>query len=242
MRRVRALILAGAIAAAVLGAAIFSAHAGARGFTQGLVDPWTLQSTSPAERAAWLDRARSARTRIVLFSAVWRNIAPAEATPSFNPKNPADSGYDWRTLDGALRDATARGLTPTILVAHPAPVWAEGPNRPAGLEIPAGPSDATTAPVGTWKPDPGAVGDFGEALARRYSGKFSDPANPGAGALPRVRHFQLWQEPNLGVYLNPRYEGGEPFAAIHYRKMRRAICPKACTSLGNRGPRRRSGS
>ena len=229
LRSGRALILAAAIAVAVLAWVVAPAQASARGgLTLGIVDPWSLQlgrgldiaPIDPAERALWLDRARSARAGILQFGAVWTSIAPRKPTPSFDATNPADPEYNWSELDGAIRDASARGLTPKILVAH-APDWAEGPNRPAGFEIPAGPEDVTTAPGGTWKPDPGAVGDFGQAVARRFSGTFTDPANPGAGPLPRVRYFQLWPEPNLGVYLNPRYENGEPFAANHYRQMLR---------------------
>ena len=53
---------------------------------------------------------------------------------------------------------------------YDAPAWAEGPRRPSN------------APRGTWRPDPVALGQFAEAAARRY---------------PQIRHWQVWNEPNL---------------------------------------------
>ena len=62
---------------------------------------------------------------------------------------------------------------------------------------------------GTWKPKPGAVEDFGHAIAERYDGT--------------VRHFQLWAEPNLTTYLTPQFANGTLAGAIHYRKMLRSF-------------------
>jgi hypothetical protein len=42
------------------------------------------------------------------------------------------------------------------------------------------------------------------AAARRYSGSFPDPTQPGAN-LPRVRYWQPWNEPNLDFYLGPQW-------------------------------------
>ena len=69
----------------------------------------------------------------------------------------------------------------------------------------------TTPPGGTWKPDPGALADFMRALATRYSGEFGD--------LPRVRHFQVWNEPNLSFYLSPQREGEREVSPAYYREM-----------------------
>jgi hypothetical protein len=79
-----------------------------------------------------------------------------------------------------------------LVVASSAPGWAEGRRRKAD------------AIAGTWRPDPEAFGDFAHALASRYSGETRD----GGGALlPRVRHFQAWNEPNLGSFLMPQLRG-----------------------------------
>ncbi len=81
-----------------------------------------------------------------------------------------------------------------------APRWAEGPGRAAG------------AAPGSWRPDPGQLAQFARAAARRYSGRFADPLRPGA-ALPRVRDWQCWNEPNLAIYLTPQWaRSGAHFA------------------------------
>jgi len=52
---------------------------------------------------------------------------------------------------------------------------------------------------------------FARAAARRYSGSFQD--------LPRVRYWQVWNEPNHHNYLNPQFVDGKPFAPRWYRRM-----------------------
>ena len=104
-----------------------------------------------------------------------------------------------------MRDAAARGLR-VILTIGGAPGWAQQGTPPP------------TAGAGTWKPDPVALGQFARAAATRYSGMTADPGLPGA-LLPAVRAWQIWNEPNLSVYLTPQWENGRPFAADHYRAM-----------------------
>jgi hypothetical protein len=56
---------------------------------------------------------------------------------------------------------------------------------------------------GEWNPDPEAFAAFLHAAALRYGGSFQDPQNPGA-ALPRVRYWEPWNEPNIpGYYSAP---------------------------------------
>ena len=45
-----------------------------------------------------------------------------------------------------------------------------------------------------------------EALATRYSGSFRPPG--ASEPLPRARHFEIWNEPNLGAFLSPQVSGG----------------------------------
>jgi len=192
-----------ALAAVVL---VPASAAGERSLELGLTDSVFADADS-STRQAWLDRARSARAGTIIAGTGWSSIAPASPPPGFDPRNPADPAYDFSRLDAAIRDAQARGFR-ILLFTGNAPAFAEGPNRPADFE---------KAPAGTWKPRPGAIEDFAVALARRYSGGFA-PAE-GGGPLPQVRHFQLWAEPNLSIYLTPQYKGKRPVAAQHYRKM-----------------------
>jgi hypothetical protein len=170
-------------------------------FDLGLQDP-VFSSRNADMRALWLDRARAAGSGTVRFGAQWRSIATARPAA---PSDPSDPAYDWTRLDEQVRAAAARGFN-VLLAINRAPDWAEGPNREPG------------APPGSWKPDPDKLAQFATAAARRYSGSYPDPLQPGA-ALPRIRDWQVWAEQNLVQYLNPQFERGRPVSPDHFRKM-----------------------
>ena len=90
-----------------------------------------------------------------------------------------------------------------MITIYDAPNFAEGPGRPP------------SAPEGTWMPDPAALADFGHAVSTRYSGGYQD--------LPRVRYFEVWNEPNLPVYLTPQWSGDAPASPDHFREMLNAF-------------------
>jgi hypothetical protein len=196
-----------ALLAAFLLAAPPPAAAEPHGLRLGVADE-SFVSPDAALRDEWLARARGARAGLVVLGASWAAIAPRTPPAGFAPADPADPAYDWGTLDGAVRAAASAGLEPVLEIGF-APAWAEGPDRP-GL---------TLAPAGSWLPRPEALGLFARALAARYSGGFVDPADPGAGALPRVRYFEVWPEENLSEHLMPLWEGGRLAAPRHYRAM-----------------------
>jgi hypothetical protein len=198
---------AAVLLAAVLLAAPSPAAAAPHGLRLGLADA-SFTSSEPVLRDEWLARARSARASLVILGAAWVEIAPPTPPARFDPADPADPGYRWEALDGAVRAAVARGIEPVLEIDY-APAWAEGPGRPSTALVPAG----------TWLPQPGALGLFARALAARYSGGFVAPAAPAAGPLPRVRYFEVWSEENLSDHLNPLWRGGRLAAPAHYRAM-----------------------
>jgi hypothetical protein len=177
-----------------------------RGLDVGFYDSAFV--AGPATRDVRLDEARAAGATVVRIDAGW----PAARRPR-RPTDPADPAYAFGAVDDAVRAATSRGLR-ALLSFTGAPRWAEGSRRPR------------SAPRGSWRPSPEAVGAYGEALARRYAGAFPDPARAGA-ALPRVTAFQLWNEPNLGKYLSPQWRRSGrhfvPAAPAHYRRMLNAF-------------------
>jgi hypothetical protein len=195
--RVGALVL---LLAGLISASVADSASAARGLALGITDPLYTDSDAPT-RALWLDRTASTGANLVLIGATWDQIAPESVPAGFNPRNPADPAYNWGVLDAAVREATVRRLSVAILVTG-APIWAQGADRPADAK-------------GSWKPDPAAVGDFGAAIASRYSGSFA--------GLPRVRLWQFWLEPNLSINLTPQWQDGQPFAAQHYRLMLNAF-------------------
>jgi len=203
LTRVRRLLVLSALAAVFPTAAAQAA----RPLELGLTDN-AFQASDDATRNLWLDRAKDSRADVVLLGAVWPQIAPSTRPPDFNPADPGDPAYRWEMLDAAVRAASARGLTVMISI-YQAPGWAEGADHPG------------TAGGGTWRPDPTEIANFSRALAARYSGSFADPANP-AVALPAVRRWQLWAEPNL-TNLMPQWEGKSPVSPHHYRAMLNAF-------------------
>ena len=157
----------------------------------------------------WLQRSAAVGADVVRIDVGW----PAPNTPTrpagFNPRNPADPDYNFTTADAAIRLATQAGLR-VLITFTGAPLWAEGPGRPAN------------AAAGSWRPLPSALEDYGVALATRYSGRFPDPSNPGQ-TLPRVTDFQVWNEPNLSLYLSPQWSDGHAESPVLYRSMLNAF-------------------
>jgi hypothetical protein len=130
----------------------------------------------------------------------WPSIAPAQKPGSWDPSDPADPHYNWRAFDALVRDAASRRLQILATVTD-APLWAQRREWSP-------PKDYTP---GCWIPDAVSFGRFAHALAARYSGSFR--------GLPRIRYFEVWNEPNISTFLAPQLVGGKPIAADAYRVM-----------------------
>jgi hypothetical protein len=141
-------------------------------------------------------RTRAVGANVVRLIVYWREVAPSVKPPGFDATNPDDPAYKWKDFDRQVTAAVRSGLQPLVTVLG-APNWAQA--TPAA------------APPSSNKPSPADFGDFAEAAASRYSGKFRD--------LPRVRYWQAWNEPNLSTYLRPQLVNGRPFAPDWYREM-----------------------
>jgi hypothetical protein len=89
-----------------------------------------------------------------------------------NASDPNDPHYDWSVIDGRIHSILSRGMQPILVLYAPAP-WA----RPSSGRLTVNPAD---------------FANFAEAAARRYSG----------GAHPRIRYWQIWNEPNLKMFLD----------------------------------------
>jgi len=198
------------VLALVLALALSAAGAAeAHGFMTGFADGVYL---NPKSGDLWLDRTVSAGASFVLLPVSWPAIEPSPPAPGSDPSNPANPALHWGTLDHAVREAVARGLTVAFTVAGAGgPAWADGSGRPA------------SAPVGTWRPNARAFAAFAKAVAERFSGRF----DPGDGVLPRVRYYEAWGEPNLPDHLNPQWirVHGRPVAEspIIYRALLNAF-------------------
>jgi hypothetical protein len=138
----------------------------ARPLQTALLDPVAFTG-SEAEVA--FAHAKSAGTTAVRLQLIWRVTAPPRRPKKFMPTDPADNAYQFGYLDEQLELAQSSGLEPIVYI-ETAPRWARVKNH------------------GFLRPDPAAFGQFALAAARRYNGTFR--------GLPRVRYWQVWNEPN----------------------------------------------
>ena len=137
-------------------------------------DPFHLSGATPRG----FTMTRSAGAQYVRLSAYWAAIAPATRPDGFVATDPTSPGYNWSGLDATVEAAQAAGLTP-ILDILSAPKWAYS-------HLPSGVNGGT--------PKPTEMGDFAQALATHYDGE---------NDLPQVNIYEVWNEPNLSIDLDP---------------------------------------
>ena len=181
--------------------------AGARSLDTAIYDPAAFDNAS---RDTAFQHVADAGASLVRLSVSWSRIAPEGFVKpdGFDARDPMDPAYRFEALDAQVVAARAAGLQPIVTIVN-APLWAERGN--VGRQ-------------GIRNPDPAEAGEFAEALARRYSGSV-----PG---LPRVRYWQLWNEPNLFLHFMPQFEtpfdkdvqpGTPAVSPVLYRKLARAM-------------------
>ena len=174
---------------------VLSASAQAGGPQLGLFDDPAFNDYRKAQRRLALDRARDAGARWIRFTVDWSLVAPeGPAKPEdFKAANPFEPRYSWGYVEDFVRDARRRRLR-VILTVVRAPEWARTADGP----------------------DPRELAAFLEAATQRFSGFFPDPKSRGDSlsgegrALPAVRRWQIWDEPNGRA---------TPVEARHYRRM-----------------------
>jgi hypothetical protein len=179
------------------------------GLARGVSDGIPLLSEEARVRELELTRIRGAGARFVRIPVSWREFVAEAPPPGFQARDPSSPAYRFARLDASVESVAAAGLEPLLVVSH-APAFAEAPHR------------WPYAYLGSWAPNPIALEEFAAALALRYDGSFPDPLAPG-GALPRVRLFQAWNEPNLARYLEPQWVAlsgrWSAFSPLLYRQL-----------------------
>jgi hypothetical protein len=162
-----------------------------------VLDPESLGGSDADVAYRHLRRTGAGFVRIMMN---WEQVAPAGSTKpaGFRPRDPADPKYNWEWTDSQVSAAASRGLLPSIYV-QTAPAWALA-------------DTCGDWGIGACRPSPSALADFMTAVARRYGG--------GVRGLPRVRYWQIWNEPNLLAYLRPQVDAArKPLSPDHYRLM-----------------------
>jgi hypothetical protein len=163
--------------------------------TTAVYDP---DSFTGAEAALAFARTRNAGATAVRITVDWQNAAHDPLPSGSDPTDPGNPGYGWSLIDDQVQRATAAGLSPILSIFDP-PSWARDP---AGNGFP------------TLR-NPAELGDFFHALARRYSGSYQ--------GLPRVRYYEVWNEPNHSAWLDPQYANGQPASPALFRQMVNAV-------------------
>ena len=141
----------------------------------GLLDPLF----SGPDRQTAFAMAEATGATYVRLSVVWRAIAPATQPDGFVASDPTSAGYRWTGIDSIVEQSEAAGLTP-ILDISSVPDWAY-------VVRPKAPNGGT--------PSATDLGDFASALATHFNGGIQD--------VPAQHVFQVWNEPNLSLDLNP---------------------------------------
>jgi hypothetical protein len=194
MRRTTTTLILGALVALL---AVVPAASAATSLDSIFQDDAILLNSGSEATQTGLDEMRGLGVTTVHSLVVWAQVAPERQSlkrPSgFDPKDPEDYPLEnWRKYDNLVRQATARGMSVILTPTTPTPAWA---------------GDCTTSDrraLCVNRPSAREFGFFAAALARRYSGSFPDPENPGR-TLPRVSRWSFLNEPNLGAWLTPQY-------------------------------------
>jgi Glycosyl hydrolases family 39 len=164
------------LAAAALGAIALSAPASGFGAIAAVQDD-RLAATPADQITARLDLTQRTGARVTRIDLFWNEIALTEPA---NPTDPNDPAYDWRASDLKIIGMLDRGIRP-IVSTYSTPLWSSGGRSVDGTQY------------NPFAPRPGDYGKFMEAVAKRYSGTFVT----GGRVIPQVRHFEVWNEPNL---------------------------------------------
>jgi hypothetical protein len=162
---------------------------------------------SPAETAQTLQRFHELGADLVRVFVPWSYITQdptsTKAPSGFDATDPgAYPSGAWDRWDAVVRDAKQLGIAVDFTITGGAPRWAEGARIP---------SSAVGNPNRAWYPSARAFGQFMEAVGKRYSGNYPDPAN-SATDLPRVSFWSIWNEPNFGEDLAPQAIDGSKYS------------------------------
>lgn len=181
--------------------------------------------TPVAERIPMIAATGASMARIDVF---WKDVAPTRPADATDPADPA---YRFDRLDAIVTGLKGHGIEP-ILAVFNAPEWASGTT-----------TVTPAMPYNSVPPDPEAFGQFMQAVSARYSGTF----RAGGETLPRVRVWELWNEPNQGIFLQP--SGGtaawlDTYAGMvkhGYAAVKRGGGKDTVVLVGATGPRGKTG-
>lgn len=212
-------------AALVAGAALPAVGLGA---AIGLQDD-RMAASSAADIPGRVAMADATGTEVLRIDLFWATAAPTRPADAANHLDPA---YDWSWADATLCGVVKAGMQP-IVTTWNAPGWAT--NGKQGVK---GVTWNSKAPT-----NPQDYANFMSALATRYNGVTQIP---GQGTC-LVKFYEIWNEPNLQIYLYPQYSGKKVMSSPKYVQMAnlavpaiKAANPRAVPITGVTGPKGKS--
>jgi hypothetical protein len=218
-------------AAVVAGAALPVAGLGAG---IGLQDD-RMAATPTADIPGRVAMVKATGTKVARVDLFWTTAAP---TKPANGANPADPAYDWSWADATLGGLVNAGITPIVSVWN-APGWATG-----GVKGVKGVVWNSKAPTNAQD-----FADFMTALASRYNGRTPITVNGQQLRGVDVNFYEIWNEPNLQLYLFPQYSGKKVVSSPKYVQMAnlavpaiKRVNPGAVPITGVTGPKGKSDS
>jgi Cellulase (glycosyl hydrolase family 5) len=174
-----------------------AAHA--RSTEIGITDDRILLPGGPKADQAVAEWVKLGVDNVRIF-AHWGKIAPKTRPAGWDADNPASPGYQWFYVDEAVNRVRRAGMSVTLTITGPGPVWSSSkPKRRSGA----------------YKPRASAYAAFAKAVAL----KFGD----------RVDRYILWNEPNIHTWLMPQAKCKRgrctPVSPHLYRGLARAAYP-----------------
>ena len=164
----------------------------------------------------------------VRLTASWGGLAPGTThrkKPQFDATNSREYPHEpFERLDRAVKAVRKAGMEAMIDLAFFAPRWGVKRGSPRdGRHV--------------WQPSSREFARFSRAVADRYDGRFTDPADRDH-KLPAVRLWTTWNEPNHPVFLRPQWERApgrktwRPASPHIYRRMHEAAYDQVKTVSG----------
>jgi Glycosyl hydrolases family 39 len=170
-------VLTGAAIAAAAGAALALPSTGMGGVAA--IQDDILTTASQSEIPVRVALVQQTRAKVARFDILWSSVAIRQPANAADPNDPA---YDWSRPDAVLSGLDQANITP-IVSTYSTPAYAV-----AGAKTKYATAYNPNAPTAA------AFGAFMKAVATRYNGYFVTPTGQ---KLPRVRHYEVWNEPNL---------------------------------------------
>lgn len=187
-----------------------------------------LEFSPPEQVARTVDALGRLGVDRIRLSVFWVALAPKpesqERPAGFDAANPdAYPAGAWDRYDTLVKLAQARGIGVLFDVTGPAPKWATGNPARADIDITYNPSatefEAFVKAVGTRysgsfvpkpppagaPPGPSGGGPLPFPLPPPGGPRQTRQAAPAATPLPRVAHWEIWNEPNQAGWLTPQW-------------------------------------